>query len=70
MDEERIGRIIGLKLNMAEKLFEHLPEKTSAQIKDMGKKILRSINENVRDTKEHSPEKSGTSTHLNHVPIE
>jgi len=70
MDERLIGRIISYKLNMAEKLLEHLPEKTSAQIKDMGKIILKSINENVQDTNEHSTEKSGPSTHLNQVPIE
>jgi hypothetical protein len=70
MDVGFIGRIIKLKLNVAEKLLEHLPEKTSAQIKDMGKIILNSINENVQATKEHSTGKSGASTHLNHVTIE
>ncbi|HWQ72878.1 MAG TPA: hypothetical protein VN370_11225 [Desulfitobacteriaceae bacterium] len=70
MDEEIIGRIIKLKLNMAEKLIGHLPEKAASQIKDLGKIILKSLNENVQDTKEHASEKSGALTHLNHVPIE
>ncbi|MDD3705156.1 MAG: hypothetical protein PHC45_03700 [Clostridiaceae bacterium] len=69
MDEELIGKIIRIKLNMAEKLVERLPEKTSAQIKDLGKIILKSINDNVSSPKEHSVEK-GESTHMKHVPIE
>jgi hypothetical protein len=70
MDEELIGKIIELKLNMAEKLIGYLPEEVSLQIKDIGKIILKSINENVQDTKEHSTEKPGTAAHLNHIPIE
>ena len=58
MDDELINRIVKLKLDVAEKLLDQMPEQMSSEIRNTGKEILKSINENVQETKEHPSEKS------------
>jgi len=70
MDDELINRIVKLKLDVAKKLLDQMPEKMSSEIRNTGKEILKSINENVQETKEHPSEKSNSSNQLNHVTIE
>ena len=70
MDDELINRIVKLKLDVAEKLLDQMPEQMSSEIRNTGKEILKSINENVQETKEHPSEKSKSSNQLNHVTIE
>jgi hypothetical protein len=70
MDEELINKLIKYKLNAAGKIVDRMPEKVSAEIKDFGRVILESVNENVREMKEQPSEKTKPSDKLNHVPIE
>ncbi len=70
MDEELINKIVNLKLDIAEKLISRLPVKMSSELRDMGRGILKSVNENVQEKKENPSEKSKPSELLNHVPIE
>jgi hypothetical protein len=70
MDDELINRIVKLKLETAEKLLDRMPEKMSSEFRNMGRAILKSLNENSQEIKEHPPEKPKPSEQLNHVPIE
>ena len=70
MDEEFIKRIVHLKLDAAERLISRLPEKMSLELREMGRVILKSVNENVKEKEEHPSGKSKPSDQLNHVPIE
>jgi hypothetical protein len=70
MDEELISRIVNLKLDVAGKLINRMPEKMSLELRDMGRIILKCVNENVQEMKEHPSVKSKSSDQLSHVPIE
>lgn len=70
MDEKIISRIVSLKLDVAGKLIERMPEKISSELKDMGRVILKTVNENVQEAKEYPSEKAKSSDQLNHVPID
>jgi hypothetical protein len=70
MDEELINKLIKYKLNAVGKIVDRMPEKMSAEIKDFGRVILESVNENVREMKEQPSKETKPSDKLNHVPIE
>lgn len=70
MDEELINRIIKLKLDMTKKLIDQMPEKISSEIKDLGKTILKSINENIQEEMVQPCKKSKSADRLNHIKIE
>jgi len=70
MNEELINKFVKYKINIAGKLVEHLPTKASAELKDLGRLIIESVNESVLEMKEQPTKKSTPSDKLNNVPIE
>ncbi len=58
MNEKIIKKLIRYKMNTAAKILDHLPSSISEEIKDTGRIILESINENYQEMKEQPPEKS------------
>ena len=70
MNETIIKEVIKFKLQAAETLVDCLPTKVSEEIKDLGRIILQSVNENMNLINENSSKKSKQSDKLNDIPIE
>ena len=52
MNETLVKNIVKYKLNAAEKLLDCLPSEISNSLKDLGRLMLKSINENSQELKE------------------
>jgi hypothetical protein len=68
MNEELIRRAIQFKLDMAEKLLEHLPPEASKSIKAVGSLICDSVGEHLKNA--GTPEGAKTPGKINNVTIE
>ncbi len=69
MNEDLIRNIVKCKLWAAEKLMDHLPQEMSDSLRDLGRLILESINENCRELKGEPTDKARPEG-LNSIKIE
>ena len=65
MNEEYIKKIVKLKMDIAGKIMERLPAKTSDQVIRFGRLVLRGLEENLPITEEPV-----SKTSSNHIHIE
>ncbi|SKA77865.1 hypothetical protein SAMN05443428_10275 [Caloramator quimbayensis] len=68
MNETLIKKFIGYKLSTADKIINYLPLEVSKELRDLGRIILESLNENAQKIKEKPSVKSKDK--LNNITIE
>ena len=69
MNEQLLKNIIKYKFNLANKFVDCLPEKASNEVKNMGKIILKSLEEALDNNEDQSVETKTDSNGLKNVPI-
>ncbi|QCX33124.1 hypothetical protein FDN13_05090 [Caloramator sp. E03] len=68
MNEKLIKKIIDYKLSAADTIINNLPSGVSKELRDLGRIILESLNENAQKIKEKPAGKSKDK--LNNITIE
>jgi hypothetical protein len=70
MNEDFVKKVISYKLHAANALIDRLPSKASAELKDLGRIIAQSIDENMSETKEQATKKADSPNKPNSIPID
>ena len=70
MNEELIKKAVQFKMNMAEKILEHLPADTTTKIKSFGHLIYESVGEHIDSRGKQEAQNSKTSGKVNNVIID
>lgn len=69
MNEKLIKDLVKFKLNAADEILSHLPQKISNEVQDLARIILEGVNENLKTIDERH-KKTKSSSKLNDIPIE
>ncbi len=70
MNEVIIKELIRIKINAARAIVDNLPPGMSQEIKDLGRIILRSVNEISQETERRPAKGTEPSDKVTGVPIE
>ena len=69
MDQELIKKIIQVKVEIADKVIDFLPEKAAHEVRNLGKIILSGLDESIKENEEERKTKN-VGVGLKNVEIE